>query len=195
MAARLAASFSHEINNPLAAVTNLLYLIGVSSSLDETQEYAEIATRELTRVSEIVTRNLRFHKESIKPGAVEITEVVNAALNLYQVRLATAKISIERDFRECSPIVGVAGELRQLIVNLIANALDAIGHGGTLKIRIAATHERSNGSRPGVRVTIGDSGSGIRPEIRNTLFEPFVSTKGNTGTGLGLWVSSEIVRR
>ncbi|MFZ0633294.1 MAG: ATP-binding protein [Acidobacteriaceae bacterium] len=195
VAARLAASFSHEINNPLAAVTNLLYLIGVSSSLDETQEYAEIATRELTRVSEIVTRNLRFHKESIKPGAVEITEVVNAALNLYQVRLATAKISIERDFRECSPIVGVGGELRQLIVNLIANALDAIGHGGTLKIRIAATHERSNGSRPGVRVTIGDSGSGIRPEIRNTLFEPFVSTKGNTGTGLGLWVSSEIVRR
>jgi signal transduction histidine kinase len=195
VAARLAASFSHEINNPLASVTNLLYLIGISASLDETQKYAEIASRELARVSEIVTQNLRFHRESNKPVAVEITQVVNAALNLYQARLATAGISIERDFRECSPVIGVVGELRQLMLNLIANAFDAIGRGGTLKIRIAGTREHNNGSRPGVRVTIGDTGSGIRPEIRNMLFEPFVSTKGNTGTGLGLWVSSEIVRR
>ncbi len=195
VAARLAASFSHEINNPLASVTNLLYLIGLSSSLNETRNYAGIASRELARVSEIVTRNLKFHSEPIKPAAVEITQVVNAALNLYQGRLATAGISIERDFRECPLVLGMAGELRQLIVNLIANALDAIGHGGTLKIRIAAAREHRNGSRPGVRVTVGDSGSGIRPEIRNTLFEPFVGTRENTGTGLGLWVSAEIVRR
>ena len=195
VAARLAASFSHEINNPLASVTNLLYLIGVSSSLDETKNYARIAAQELARVSETVTQNLRFYKESNKPGAVEITQVVNAALDLYQARLATAGISIERDFRECSPILGVGGELRQVIQNLIANALDAIGRGGTLKIRIAGAREHNNGQRLGVRVTVGDTGSGIRPEIRNTLFEPFVGTKGNTGTGLGLWVSSEIVRR
>ena len=111
---------------------------------------------------------------------------MNAALNLYQARLAAAEISIERDFRECSPILGIIGELRQVIQNLIANALDAIGRGGTLKIRIAGAREHNNGSRPGVRVTVGDTGSGIRPEIRNTLFEPFVGTKGNTGTGLGL---------
>ena len=195
VAARLAASFSHEINNTLASVTNLLYLIGLSSSLDQSHKYAEIASRELARVSEMVTQNLRFYRESNKPVAVQIGEVVNAALNLYQARLATAEISIERDFRECSPIPGVVGELRQLILNLIANALDAIGHGGTLKIRIADALEHSNGSRHGVRLTIGDTGSGIRPEIRKTLFEPFTSTKGNTGTGLGLWVSSEIVRR
>lgn len=194
VAARLAASFSHEINNPLASVTNLLYLIGLSSSLNETRNYAGIASRELARVSEIVTQNLKFHSEPIRPAAVEITQVVNAALNLYQGRLATAEISIERDFRDCPLVLGMAGELRHLIVNLIANALDAIGHGGSLRIRIAGAHERRNGS-PGVRVTVGDSGSGIRPEIRNTLFEPFVSTRGNTGTGLGLWVSSEIVRR
>jgi signal transduction histidine kinase len=194
VAARLAASFSHEINNPLGSVTNLLYLIGLSSSLNETRNYAEIASRELARVAEIVTRNLKFHREPIKPAAVEITQVVNAALNLYQGRLATAEISIERDFRDCPLVLGMAGELRQLIVNLIANALDAIGHGGRLRIRIKGAHERRNGS-PGVRVTVGDSGSGIRPEIRNTLFEPFVSTRENTGTGLGLWVSAEIVRR
>ena len=195
VAARLAASFSHEINNPLASVTNLLYLIGGSSSLDQTQKYAEIASRELARVSEMVTQNLRFYKEPIKPVAVEIIPVMNAALNLYQARLTNAGISIERDFRECSPILGAVGELRQLILNLIANAFDAIGHDGSLKIRIADARERKNGSRPGVRVTVGDTGRGIRPEIRNSLFEPVVSTKENTGTGLGLWVSSEIVRR
>jgi signal transduction histidine kinase len=195
VAARLAASFSHEINNPLESVTNLLYLIGVSSSSNETKKYAEIASRELARVSEMVTQNLRFHRESNKPVAVEITQVVNAALNLYEARLSAAGISIERDFRECSPILGVAGELRQLILNLIANAFDAIGRGGTLKIRIAGVREHKNGSPPGVRVTIADTGSGIRPEIKKMLFEPFVSTKGNTGTGLGLWVSAEIVRR
>ncbi len=195
VAARLAATFSHEINNPLESVTNLLYLIVGSSSLSETQKYAEIAARELARVSEMVTQNLRFHRESNQPVAVEITQVVNAALNLYQARLAAAEISVERDFRKCSPILGVAGELRQLILNLIANAFDAIGHDGTLRIRIAGTREHNNGSRPGVRVTVGDTGSGIDPEIRNILFEPFVTTKANTGTGLGLWVSSEIVRR
>lgn len=195
VAARLASSFSHEINNPLASVTNLLYLIGLSSSLNETQKYAEIAARELARVSEIVTQNLKFHREPIQPVAVEMTQVVNAALNLYQARLTTAEVSVERDFRECSPILGMARELRQVILNLIANALDAIGYGGSLKIRIGDSREHSNGSRPGVRVTIGDTGAGIRREIRNTLFEPFVSTKENTGTGLGLWVSSEIVRR
>jgi signal transduction histidine kinase len=195
VAARLASTFSHEINNPLASVTNLLYLIGVSSSLRETQNYARLAAQELARVSEIVTQNLRFHKESNKPVAVQVSQVVNAALDLYQARLAAAEISIERDFRECPPIFGVAGELRHLILNLIANALDAIGRGGTMKIRIAGAREHSNGSRPGTRITIGDTGSGICPKIRKTLFEPFVSTKGDTGTGLGLWVSSEIVRR
>src|SRR6185312_15347199 len=194
VAARLAATLSHEINNPLASVTNLLYLIGTSSSLKETKGYAEMATQELARISEIVAENLT-NRESTTPVAVNIAAVVNTALNLYRARLAAAEISIERDFRECAPVLGEPGELRQVIRNLIANALDAIGRGGTLKIRIAGTREHHNGSRPGVRVTVGDTGSGIRPEIRNTLFEPFVGTKGNTGVGLGLWVSSEIVRR
>jgi len=192
---RLAASISHEINNPLASVTNLLYLISRSASLEESRAYSEIAARELARVSEIVTQTLRFYRESSKPRAVHVTQIVNAALVLYQARLTAASILVEREFEECLPIIAVAGELRQMILNLIANAADAIGESGTLRIRVADAHEHSNGSRPGIRLTIADSGSGIEAEVRKTLFEPFVTTKPDTGTGLGLWVSSEIVRK
>jgi len=195
VAGRLAASISHEINNPLASVTNLLYLIGTSSSLEEAKSYKEIAARELTRVSEIVTQTLRFYREPSKPATMQITEIVDSALTLYEARLLNADIVIERDFRECSPIVAMAGEIRQVILNLIGNALDAIGHDGRVRIRVANAHEHRNGSRPGIRLTIADTGSGILPEIRKTLFEPFVSSKGDTGTGLGLWISSEIVRK
>jgi signal transduction histidine kinase len=174
VAGRLAASIAHEINNPLESVTNLLYLISTSTSLDDAKKHTEVAESELARVSQIVTHMLRFYREPSKPAYVQIPE---------------------RDFRECSPILAVGGELRQVTLNLIGNALDAIGQDGTLKLRVTNTHERSNGSRPGVRLTIADTGSGILPEIRKTLFEPFVSTKGNRGTGLGLWISSEIIRR
>ncbi len=195
VAGRLAASMAHEINNPLNSVTNLLYLIGSSSSLEESKRYGEIAAEELARVSEIVTQTLRFYREPISPAIVQIPEIVDSALVFYQARLNSAEIVVERDFRECSPIVARAGELRQVILNLIGNALDAIGQGGRLKIRVTNTREHRNGSRPGIRLTIADTGSGIHPEIRKTLFEPFVSTKRDTGTGLGLWVSSEIVSK
>jgi|HubBroStandDraft_5_1064220.scaffolds.fasta_scaffold12909_2 signal transduction histidine kinase len=195
VAGRLAASISHEINNPLASVTNLLYLIGTSSSLEEAKRHKEVAANELARVSEIVTQTLRFYREPSKPTLLRISEIVDSALILYQARLTYAEIVIEKDFRKCSPIVAMAGELRQVILNLIANALDALGHGGRLKIRVANTREHRGGGRPGVRVTVADTGPGICPVVRKTLFEPFVTTKPDTGTGLGLWISSEIIRR
>ncbi len=193
VAGRLAASISHEVNNPLASVTNLLYLIGTSSSLEEARAHGDIAAEELARVSEIVTQTLRFYREQSKPSIVQITDIVDSALLFYRGRLTNSAIAIERDFRECSPILAVGGELRQVILNLISNSLDALPRGGTLRIRTANTHEHRNGSRPGIRLTFADSGSGIQPAIRRTLFEPFVSTKADTGTGLGLWVSSQIV--
>jgi signal transduction histidine kinase len=195
VARRLAASISHEVNNPLASVTNLLFLIGVSSSLEEAKRYTAMAAGELARACEAVTQSLRFHRESSKPVPVNVVQIVNSALALYQARLASAEVAIERDFRECLPILGSAGELRQLILSLIANSLNAIGRRGTMKIRISSACEHSNGSRPGIRITIGDTGCGISSEIRETLFEPFVTGKGETGTGLGLWLSSEIVRK
>ncbi len=193
VAGRLALSISHEINNPLAAVTNLLYLIGMSSSLEESKGLAETASQELARVAQIVTQTLRFYRDPSKPSLVHIDEIVDSALALYQPRLASAEIRIERDFRDCSPIVAMSGELRQVTLNLIGNAVDAIGHGGRLKIRTADARQHSNGSLRGVRLTIADTGCGIHPEVRGSLFEPFVSTKGDTGTGLGLWLSSQII--
>jgi signal transduction histidine kinase len=195
VAGRLALSISHEINNPLAAVTNLLYLIRLSSSLQEAKEFSEAAAQELARVAEIVTQTLRFYRDPSKPALVRINEIVDSALALDKPRLAAAEIVVERDFRECSPILAMPGELRQVTLNLIGNAFDAIGRGGTLKIRAANARQHSNSSLRGVRLTIADTGSGILPEVRGSLFEPFVSTKGDTGTGLGLWMSSEIIRK
>jgi len=192
---RLAASIAHEINNPLEAVTNLLYLVSLSSSLEDSKNYAQTAMSELARVSEIVIQTLRFHRQQVDPVMVQIPEIVDSALVLYHARLKSAQIVIERDFRECRPILARAGDLRQVILNLVGNAADAMAGGGRLKIRIANTQEHSNGSRRGIRLTIADTGSGIQPEIKGKLFEPFVSTKGNQGTGLGLWVSSEIVKK
>jgi signal transduction histidine kinase len=195
VAGRLALSISHEINNPLAAVTNLLYLIGLSSALPEAKGMADTAAQELARVAEIVTQTLRFYRDPSKPTLVHISDIVDSALALYQPRLASADIVIERDFRDCSPIVAMPGEIRQMTLNLIGNAFDAIGQGGRLKIRAANAHQYSNGSLRGVRLTIADTGTGVHPDVRSSIFEPFVSTKGDTGTGLGLWLTSQIVRK
>lgn len=195
VAGRLAASIAHEINNPLEAVTNLLFLIGTSSSLEETKIYAETAADELARVSEIAIHTLKFFRQLSKPTSVYLSELVESALVLYRARLVSARVTVQKDFRACPPMTAMAGELRQVVVNLVGNALDAMRSGGTLSIRIDHGREYSNGSRPGVRLTIADSGAGISPEIKSRLFQPFVSTKGDTGTGLGLWVSSEIVRK
>lgn len=195
VAGRMAASMAHEINNPLESVTSLLYLISISTSLEDAKRHTEVAERELARVSQIVTQMLRFYREPSKPAYVKVPEILDSALTLYKTRLTHAEIIIEKDYRECAPIFAMAGELRQVILNLIGNALDAIGRGGRLKVRVTNTREHRNGTRPGIRLTVADTGSGINPETRKTLFEPFASTKGNLRTGLGLWISSEIIRK
>jgi len=193
---RLASSIAHEINNPLEAVTNLLYLARGTEN-DEAQVMAYIAAAEagLRRVSQITNQTLRFHKQSTSQQAVSCADLVNEALTLYTGRLLNAGIRVERRERASSPIVCFEGEIRQVLNNLIGNAIDASrGEEARLLIRSREGTDWKTGRR-GWFLTIADNGRGMSAETEKKVFEPFFTTKGAGGVGLGLWVSCEIVTR
>ena len=193
---RLAATIAHEINNPLTSVTNLHYLMASCTTLREAKRLLAIADEELARVIEITSQTLRFHRESARQAKVDVAEVVDSVLKLYGRRIASSDIVVDRSLDRSALILGYAGELRQLIANLVSNAVDSMQvGGGTLRVRLLRAAERQNGLRSGIRVVVADTGEGIPTLVRENLFEPFVTTKADTGTGLGLWVSSEIVRK
>ena len=192
-AGRLAASIAHEINNPLESVTNLLYLLNQESALSIAgREYLNLAEQELTRVSQIATQTLRFHRQSTRPGDLRLEELLDAMYALYRGRFDRLGITLERRYGNTDAIHAFEGELRQLFANLIANALDAMPDGGRMSLR---TKQIVRDGVRGVQVTVADSGQGIARELRGRIFEPFVTSKGMTGTGLGLWVSREIVQK
>ena len=194
VAGRLAASIAHEINNPLEAVTNLLFLMRSATSLESMQEYLALADHELQRVSEITRQTLRFYRQSSTVAPVELSTVLDSILKLYGRRLEANRIVVLREYEGDTQVMGVAGELRQVTANLVSNALDAMPTGGTLHIRIRPARH-ANRNVTGVRLLVADTGCGIPSGVRERILEPFVSTKQDTGTGLGLWVTSEIVRK
>ena len=191
---RLAASIAHEINNPLEAVTNLLYLMRTEPSGEKQQRYLREAESELARVTEITTQTLRFYREPNRPVKTSLENVLQSVLVLYHSRLGAAAITVQHEVRTpAATVLSSPGELRQIIANIMGNAIDAMRHGGRIRIRISAV-KASDGSAA-IRLSIADTGSGIASELLPRIFEPFVTTKGETGTGLGLWVTEEIVRR
>lgn len=192
---RLAASIAHEINNPLEAVTNLVFLAGCSDNLEEVRRLLNTADIELRRASAITAQTLRFHRQSSSPQEVETATLVNEILNVYMGRLHNSNAHVATRLRAQRPIRCFDGEIRQVLANLIANALDAMSSDPrTLFIRTREGTNWPTGER-GVVFTIADTGDGIARENIKRLFEPFFSTKGTTGTGLGLWVSKEIIER
>ncbi len=192
---RLAASIAHEINNPLEAVTNLLYLARESDDLSQTHTYVRQAEEELHRASQITSQSLRFYKQSSNPLAVRPTALLDAVLDLYHVKFTNAHITVERRERMCESIVCLESEIRQVLANLIRNAIDAMStSGGRIFIRSREATEWRSGIK-GVMITIADTGVGINPDAMKSLYTAFFTTKGIGGTGLGLWVSSEIVGR
>jgi signal transduction histidine kinase len=192
---RLAASIAHEINNPLESVTNLLYLMRSSSSGDQQQRYLAQAEQELARVAEITKQTLRFYREPSQPTATDIAVVLDSVLKLYAPRLVSAGIRVQREqLCKTATVLSSPGELRQIIANLVGNSIDAMRSGGRLRVRISE-QRGAQSCRKRIRLTIADTGMGIADDVLPTIFEPFVTTKGETGTGLGLWVTAEILKR
>ncbi len=192
---RLASSISHEINNPLEAITNLLYLVAQAGDLpQELRVYVHMAQSELQRVSQIATQTLRFHRQAVGATLVNAKQLVNAVLNLYQGRLANSGIEVSAIYGSSTEILCFENDIRQVLNNLIANAIDAMRTGGRLVVRAHEATDAESG-RAGVRIAIADTGHGMSRTTQRRLFEPFYTTKGLNGTGLGLWISSEIVKR
>lgn len=191
---RLAASISHEINNPLEAVTNILYIMERNVRDEEAQRYIATAQAELQRVSQIVTHTLRFHRQATNPRAVTAKELLEPTVGLYHGRLSNSHIDVQ--LRHCGSraVVCYEGDVRQVLNNLIGNAIDSMKTGGRLLIRTRDAHLWKNDVL-GVRITIADTGHGMSREVRERIFEPFYTTKGINGTGLGLWISSGIVSK
>jgi PAS domain S-box-containing protein len=191
---QLASSIAHEINNPLESITNLLYLVQKSDSMEEVKEYARIAQDELSRVTEITLQTLRFHRQQSKPAEIDLADLLRTVMSLYTGRLLVRNLTVEMKLIDSPQVMCLEGEIRQVVNNLIRNALDAMSGGGRLLIRL---HPQTNwvDGRKGVRLTVGDTGEGINPEIMEHIFEPFQTTKELMGTGLGLWVSKGIVEK
>ena len=192
-AARLSATVAHEINNPLEAVGNLIYIAKVHPDVSpDIVHHLTLAEQELDRVAHITRQTLGFYRESNEPEPIDIPALIESVLRLYSNKLDSKNIRVEREFGECPPMIGVAGELKQVVSNLVSNAVDAVDSDGTIRISLKPSH---NGKGDGVRFVIEDDGPGILPENLDRIFEPFFTTKKDVGTGLGLWVTREIVER
>jgi PAS domain S-box-containing protein len=193
-AGRLAATMAHEINNPLEAVGNLIYIVRHTANLpDEVMGYLAMAEQELERVSHITRQTLGFYRDSSEPGPVEMPAVIESVLKIYDNKIRGKGVALEMQLApECPAIFGLQGEMKQLIANLISNAADAIGQGGKIRIVMSPA---SRAQSTGVELKVEDNGPGIATEHRSHIFEPFFTTKKDVGTGLGLWVSKEIAER
>jgi signal transduction histidine kinase len=192
-AGRLAASIAHEINNPLEAITNLLYLVRQENLTPSAAHFAGMAAQEVARVSEITQQTLRFYRQSTLPARANVCELLESVLTLHAGRIQAVQVELDREYESDLPLFCFAGELRQLFANLVTNALDAMTPGGG-RLIVRARAAQQDGVA-GVRVSVADTGSGINAEAKRHIFEPFFTTKEATGTGLGLWVSEQIIRK
>jgi signal transduction histidine kinase len=192
---RLASSIAHEINNPLGAAMNYLYLAGVCQDLQEVRECVSSAEKELLRVSVISTQTLLSQKQSAVPSTTTFQELTENILHLYHGRIKVAHVEVSSRHRTPSPLLCTEGEIRQALGNLIGNAIDAMyPAGGRLLLRSRAATDWRTG-RQGNRLTIADTGGGIAGPILKHIFDPFFTTKGSLGNGLGLWITQDIVQR
>jgi PAS domain S-box-containing protein len=199
VAGRLAATIAHEIHNPLDSVSNLLYLMRNGASAEESKQFMAMAEQELARVTQISRAMLGLYRESRAPVPVDLKEMLQEILLLMDRRFADHSVTVSTDLPSAISVAAFPAELRQVFTNLIANAAEAAGQGGKVHVSVepqmqgldAAGHKL----QPGATVIIADNGPGIPEDVQPQLFQPFFTTKGEQGTGLGLWVSRGIVNK
>ena len=193
---RLAASIAHEINNPLEAITNILFLLKNCDGLqDAAANYVSMAEYEVRRISEVTQQTLRFYRQPTLPARSKMEELLGSVLSLYQGRFNSLNLRVERDYDPELDLYCYAGEIRQVLANMVGNSIDASQNGGRLIVRARRSCSWKDPMRRGIRFAVADSGSGMDAESRKRAFEAFYTTKENTGTGLGLWVSLEILNK
>ena len=193
VAGRLAASIAHEVNNPLEAVTNIVWLLQNNPELPvEARSYLRTAQQELDRVAHITKQTLGFYREPSHSMQINIGELLDGVLAVFSARLKNKDILVHREIDPNCRVAGRPGEVRQIFANLFSNSVDAVPQHGAIRIRCTPAHSRG---RPGVRILFGDNGPGIPYADRSRIFEAFFSTKGSVGTGLGLWVVKDLVTK
>jgi PAS domain S-box-containing protein len=192
-AARLSATVAHEINNPLEAAVNLVYLTKMNPALpeDAVRQLTQVE-QELDRVAHITRQTLGFFRDKNAPGPVKLEDIIDSVLRIYANKMASKNITIHRRFEDCPPISGIESEIKQVVSNLISNAADAATTGGVVTITLETSEKAGNTT---VHLRVEDDGPGVPDEHRDRIFEPFFTTKQDVGTGLGLWVSREIIER
>ena len=192
---RLAATMAHEINNPLEAVTNLVYLAKDRTDGLDVRDLLAAAEEELARISHLTKQSLGFYRETKEPGPIRIGPIVDQLTSIFATRIRNKAVDLRSEVRDDPEIYAVADEIRHLITNLLSNSIDAVTRSGRIRMRVSPAKEWNENGRSGVRLTVADSGSGISEAVRSELFEPFFTTKKTLGTGLGLWLCKGIVER
>jgi PAS domain S-box-containing protein len=191
---RLATSLAHHINNPLASITNLLFLLENEELSEDGKQYLATAQRELSRIAQISAQAVGFYRSKGEPVWLSLAAILDDALALHQNRWRTPGVQVSRDYEPAPNIYSQPGELRQVMVNLIGNALDAMPSGGKLRLRVRRTTDWVT-DRQGLRITVADTGDGMNAETRSRLFEPFFVTKKPIGSGMGLWICADILSK
>ena len=187
--ARMAATIAHEINNPLESVTNLAYLLATDNSLSETaHKYAEMLLAEVSRASDIARQTLSFHRDNSTPGAVKVSELVRNMIEIHSPRLDKRRVKVVASLDYEARVWGLSSEFRQVLMNLLLNATDAVDDDGEIHIRVGIVGQK-------VHLLVCDNGCGIPKQYQRRVFDPFFTTKNSKGNGLGLWVSKGIVEK
>ncbi len=194
-AGRLAAAIAHEVNNPLEGLVNLIYLARREENVENIRQHLTEADRELQRIAHITRQSLGFYREKASADLFRPDVVIREVFEFYSFRAANSRIRLHVNIQTEQKAFGNAGELRQVISNLLANSLDACNEGDAICVRVRASVNLREEALPGVRIVVADTGCGISPENLKSVFEPFFTTKKDTGTGLGLWVSRELIEK